>query len=142
MTFKAPVFRAALSYDPDKASNDAALVCADPSLTVQASAEEADINTIVRRFGLTGEIPVSNRVPFPNDVSFDELLDYRTAWDRLIAAQRSFNSLPAQVRATFSHDPMAFADYAADPSNIDQLRTWGLAPPKAAEPPPPAPPPA
>lgn len=127
------------TYDSDSAR--VRLTCEDPSLAVQASKDEADINTIVKRFGLTGEIPITNRTPFPQDISFDEVLDYRTAWDRLLAAQASFNSLPANIRGTFANDPIAFADYAADPSNLDQLRTWGLAP-KAPEPSPAPTPPA
>lgn len=116
-------------YDADAASLDSGLACRDPSLAIQSQKDESDINTIVKNFGLTGELPVSQRVPFPYDVDFDEILDYRTLADQLMQAQRSFNSLPAVVRATFANDAVAFADFASDPKNLDQMRAWGLAPP-------------
>lgn len=134
--------RAAGFYDADAASLDSGLACKDPSLTVQSQAKEADINTIVERFHLTGEIPLASRVPFPTDVDFDEILDFKTANDRLLQARDSFLSLPASVRSQFQNDPLAFADFATVPDNLPKLREWGLAPaaPPAPEPAP-APPP-
>lgn len=131
--------RSALNYDADQASVDTGLSCKDPSLAIQSQAEEADINVIVKRFGITGEIPVTQRVPFPLNVDFDEILDFRMAQDLMLQAQRSFESLPAHVRATFNHDPVAFADYASAPENLSQLREWGLAPKPPLEPESPAP---
>ena len=42
--------------DMDEASVEAGLECKDDSLAVQSQRDEADINTIVRRFGLSGEL--------------------------------------------------------------------------------------
>lgn len=129
-----PQARAAGLYDSDAVSLETGLKCLDVSLTDQDGREEADINTIVQRYHLTGEIPVTRRVPFPQDVDCDEILDYRECAERLRAAQLSYESLPADVRERFGNDYVAFADYASDPKNLDQLITWGLAPPKPEKP--------
>lgn len=121
-------FRRAFGYDPDAASADTALLCPDPSLTVQSQKDETDINLIVERFGITGELPITRREAFPLDVDFDEILDYRQCMDAINRANASFASLPANVRSQFANDPVAFADFASLPEHLDQLRKWGLAP--------------
>ena len=56
-------FRTPYNYDRDAVSHETGLVCDDPSLAVQSDADDCDINVIVRRFGLTGTMPMSGRVP-------------------------------------------------------------------------------
>lgn len=132
--------RSARNYDRRAASKAAALYCADKSLAVQSQREAADINVIVKRFGVTGELPVSQRVPLILDI--DEVIDYRTCMDYLLRARNSFDSLPARVRERFANDPGAFVTWAEDPANLEELRELGMAPKKAPEAPPapPAPP--
>lgn len=127
--------RAAFGYDADAVSAETALFCPEKTRTVQSQKAEADINTIVKRFGLTGELPVLKRVPLMVDV--DELLDYRQCMDMIVAGQRSFASLPAGVRSRFENDHVAFVEWAVKPENLEELRELGLAPPA-----PPAPSPA
>lgn len=128
--------RSANNYDRDMASLEAGFFTSpeerEKSLVVQSAAKDADINEIVRRFGLTGEIPVHQRVPLSVDI--DEVLDYRTALEYVRAGEASFMSLPADVRATFENDPASFVAYALDPENLEQLRKWGLAPQVAPAP--------
>ena len=132
MSYKAP--RAAGLYDADEASLASGLECPEPSLTIQSQAEETDINVIVKRFGITGEIPVSSRSAFPLEVDFDDVLDYRSAMDAMLRARKAFEDLPAEVRARFDSDPVRFADWAVLPDSLPQLREWGLAPPATVEP--------
>lgn len=124
--------RAAGFYDADAVSFDTGLLCKDPSLAIQSQAQDADINVIVERFKITGEVPVHQRHAFPIETDIDEVLDYRACMDAINAANRAFMDLPAKVRSTFSNDPIVFADFASDPKNLDQLREWGLAPPAPA----------
>lgn len=103
-----------------------------PSLTQQQFKEECDINTIVKRFGLTGEMPVSQRQPLPDsavygEVSFQEMLN------AVSAAQRSFMDLPASTRARFANDPAKLLKFVEDPSNRDDAISWGMIP-KPVEP--------
>lgn len=122
------------AYDglADEVSEETGLRCEDKSLAIQSQKEDADINTIVRRFGVTGELPVSQRVPLQVDV--DELLDYRQCMDFVRMADASFASLPAEVRNKFENNAAAFVAFASDRENLPQLREWGLAAPVPAEP--------
>lgn len=121
-----PFVRSPYNYDLDAASNEAGLSCEDESRAKQAFKDECDINTIVRRFNLTGQLPSSvHRAPQYGD--FEEVVDYQTALNTVIAAQGAFNALPAAVRSRFGNDPAAFVDFCSDSANLDQLRDWGLA---------------
>ncbi len=108
-------------------SLDSALECKDESRTNQSQAEEADINTIVRRFGVTGMLPQGVRAPTYGD--FTGVGDFRDALEAIRAAERSFSQMPADVRARFANDPASFVDFCSNPENIDEMRKLGLAVP-------------
>ena len=118
-------------YDFKSRSDVTAVLCLDASRTVQADAADADINTIVRRFGLTGTLPESFRVPLLEDYS--EVGDFHSAQLAIAEAHANFMLIPADVRAKFSNDPGIFLDFAVNPDNIDTLRELGLAKPKSVE---------
>jgi len=103
-----------------------ALVCSDPSLAVQSQKDEADINNIVRNFGITGRVPAAVRLPEYGD--FTGVSDYRSAIEAVRAAEDAFLAVPSNIRAKFNHDPGAWATFCVDPNNLPQLREWGLAP--------------
>ena len=46
-------------------------------MAVQSQRDEADINTIVRRFGLSGELPQGVRAPTYGD--FEDIVDFQAA---------------------------------------------------------------
>lgn len=122
--------RQANGYDVDAASRATGLECLDDSLAVQSQKEEADINVIVRRFGVTGMLPV---IQVPEALTGDvEEFDLMTANAVLIEARQSFLSLDADVRARFNNDPMRFVAFAIDEKNIEELRKLGLAKPIVA----------
>ena len=54
---KSVFLRSSFNYDRDAASNETALECLDESKAIQSAEEESNINTIVRRFGISGELP-------------------------------------------------------------------------------------
>jgi hypothetical protein len=56
----------------------------------------------------------------------DTLLGYMQLMEQ---ADNAFMTLPASVRREFDNDAAAFVDFASDPSNLEQMRDWGLAPP-------------
>lgn len=116
------------NYDAGEASFESGLECKDESLTLQSQAEDADINVIVKRFGVTGQLPQVRMPPTYGD--FDSVDNYREALDLIREADRSFMLLPADVRARFKNDAGAFVDFAMDPANIEELRKMGLAVPK------------
>lgn len=126
--------RSAFGYDADKVSEETGLFCVDPSLTVQSTKDECDINVIVDRFGITGQMPESLRVPRFEDFG-DTVFDYRSAVEAIALAEDSFMSMPARVRAEFSNDPQVFLEFCSNAENLPRMRELGLAlPEKPAEP--------
>ncbi|AXH73256.1 MAG: internal scaffolding protein [Microviridae sp.] len=115
----------------------------EPSLTRQEFAEECDINALMKRYdghviGGPGNLPPRE----PMYVDFAELpQDLMGYLEFMKNAESAFMSLPAQVRKEFDNSPHEFVAYASDPSSLEQMRSWGLAPPaKAPERPDPVPP--
>jgi len=118
-------------YDFVARSKSASLLCLDPSRTVQSEMNETDINVIVKRFNVSGEMPIAHgRIP-NQYIDVDGELDFATAYELVQDAERAFMEYPASFRAKFENDPIAFADWATDPANIGELRELGLAPPAA-----------
>lgn len=114
------------NYDADEASFESGLECKDKSRTLQSQAQDADINVILKRFGVTGQLPQSARLPTFQD--FEGIFDFRTALDAVREAEASFMSIPADIRRRFGDDPQEFVAFCSDPKNLDELRKLGLAP--------------
>lgn len=119
--------RTQFNYDTDKASLESGLTCEDKSLTRQSEAEDADINTIVKRFGLTGELPDNFRSPTYAD--FDEVTDFHTAMNAVRAASESFMTLPPDLRSRFDNDPQKLIAFVGDKTNRQAAIDMGLIPP-------------
>lgn len=109
-----------------------AITCLDESKTVQSQAEEADINVLVRRFGITGGLPANFRPP--EFLQSDEIFDYQQAQNLIIEASRNFMLIPAETRKFFDNDPLKFVEFAQDENNLPKLRELGLAKPVEAPP--------
>ncbi|AXH74000.1 MAG: internal scaffolding protein [Microviridae sp.] len=112
------------NYNTNEASDASGLKCEDVSLAKQSFAEECDINTIVRRFGLTGELPSNVRVPVHGD--FRNLPDFHGAMRMIREAQEGFARLPANVRARFHNDAGELIDFLSDVGNRDEAVKLGL----------------
>lgn len=95
--------------------------------TIQSEKDDADINVIVKRFGLTGELPSNVRAPL--NVDFTELFSFQDAMNAIRSAQESFDAMPADVRSRFENDPAKFVDFCSDEKNLDEMRKLGLAVP-------------
>ena len=127
-TFKNPAlvfFRTPFNYDMDEVSRETGHRCDDESLAIQSAREETDINTIVRRFGLTGELPKDLKMPQSGD--FSGLPGFHEAMNLVRAAQEEFLRVPADVRARFGNDPGAFMRFCEDRENLPEMRRLGLA---------------
>lgn len=128
-----------LSFNRGSGFRVGALRCELPTLTVQSSRDDADINVIVERFGISGTLPQVTMQPITNAI-FEGLFDFQSAQNALVSAQRAFDDLPAKLRARFENNPALFVDFCTDKENLPELRRLGLAPP--APDPVPSPPPA
>lgn len=117
------------AYDNlDQASIDTGLKCEDKSRAQQHMRDETDINIILARFLKTGVIPQGVKTPTYGD--FSQVLDFQTAQNALIAADREFMKIPAKIRSRFENDPQQFMEFCMDDKNIDEMRKLGLAVPK------------
>jgi phage internal scaffolding protein len=121
-------------YSPDLVSLQTAIDVGSDSLTQQSAVLDSDINEIVRRFGLTGELPSNVRMPVSGD--FAGIADFQTVMNLVRQAEEGFMSFPAEVRERFSHDPGRMIAFLEDDSNRAEAEKLGLVVPKKQETPP------
>lgn len=121
---KTPFFKTPYNYDRDEESRQSGLACADVSLARESFAQECDINEIVRRFGLTGQLPTGAVVPTYLD--FEDVFDYHSAMNAVAAAGEAFDALPAEVRARFGNDPGALVEFVSQEGNRAEAERLGL----------------
>lgn len=131
--------RAPYNYDAMKASDESGLVC-DPAESVvqQQFKDECDINTIVERFGISGELPSNIRMPVSGD--FTKVGDFQSAMNMVRQAREAFDELPGQVRQRFFDDPQRLIEFLEDPDNRGEAVKLGLVNPPPVPQPPPSPP--
>lgn len=118
------ILRSMFNYDTDAVSVETGLFCEDPTLAQQQFKDECDINVILERFNVTGQLPVTPLQPQFGD--FSGISDYQTALNAVLDAQESFDALPARVRERFANDPAAFVDFCLDEANRDEMQALGL----------------
>jgi len=121
------------NYDVDEASKETetGVISVDPetgeeihSMTHQQFLEETDINTIVRRFGLTGELPQNLQMPVSGD--FTEAKTFEETMQLMTQAQQEFMSLPADIRERFANDPGRLIAFLENPDNRDEAVKLGI----------------
>lgn len=125
------VLRSPFNFDAMENSDLTGLECLDRSLTQQSFADDADINVLVRRFGLDGELPVGVRMPTFGD--FTGVGDFQDAIEAVKLASDAFKEMPARVRARFDNDAGKFVEFCSDPANFEEAKGLGLVSAEAAE---------
>lgn len=122
-----PFIRAPYNYDQDQTSKETGLACPEEeSKTQQQFKDECDINTIVKRFGLTGELPPDFRAPQSGD--FTGLTDYHSMMTAVREADEAFMQMPAELRTRFSNDPAKLIDFVSNDANRAEAENLGLVP--------------
>lgn len=102
------------------------LDCPDPSLAQQSFKDDADINVMLERFKVTGQMPVGVVMPTYGD--FNGVSDYRSAVDAINKASNAFMDMPAEIRSRFQNDPQRFLEFCSDDKNRDEAIRLGLVP--------------
>lgn len=123
------------AFDPDLHSRESWLhFDAAQDMAQQQFKDDADINRIVERYGVTGELPADVKVPLPDE--FYEVADFQSALNVVLEGERAFMEMPADVRRRFDNDPGKFLEFVHDDKNRDEARSLGLLvpEPKAPEP--------
>jgi len=120
-----PFIRTPFNYDTNKVSNATGTDTGPESKTQQQFKDEVDINTIVERFGVTGEMPPP--INFPEVQEFEETFDFQTSMNVIRQAQESFMTLPAKARARFDNNPQKFMEFMNEEDNAAEAVKLGLA---------------
>ena len=125
--------RSAYMFDTDAVSKETALDTGEDAVTQQCFKDECDINILLAKFAVTGQLPENVRVP--QYLDFEEAFDFQSSMNVIRAAEEAFNAMPAEVRDRFQNDPGRSLECANDASNYDEALKMGLAikrPEKAA----------
>lgn len=115
--------RSARSYDARARSTATALHTGVDTPTQQHLRDDADINVLMRRFGVTGQAPVSvSREAFYGD--FTGITDLASAEAFVARAHDQFMALPPELREEFGNSPLEFAAFVENASDeeIEALR--------------------
>lgn len=98
--------------------------------TKQEMKDECDINLIMARYNKTGVLPPSAREAFARYGDFTDVPSYQEMYDRVLAAEEGFASLPSHVRAKFNNDPGEFIASVETDEGQKLFVELGLAKPK------------
>lgn len=123
-----------LGYDHKEFSKQFAVDTGEETLVQQHFREEVDILTIVRRHGLTPNMPSGIAGGVYGD--FTGITDFRDAVDRIQRARDGFMALPADVRDRFNNDPGELIELAHSLPEDEFLSAAGLVKPPVVEAPP------
>lgn len=118
------MFKTEFNHDTEAESLRYAIVPEGESMTVQDEAGEADINQIMSRFGVTGNVSLTKKQPLEPD--YLRVSNFHEAANIVREAQESFNELPADIRAKFENDPGRFESFLQDPDNAGVCLKSGL----------------
>lgn len=121
------LIRNRFTIDPDAHSMASGLECTDESLTIQSELEQSDINTIVKQFGLTQQLPYGNDIPRYADYT-DTPNDFHSALNFIADTESLFMEYPAHIRSHFKNDPGEFLSFLENPENKDQAIKLGFIP--------------
>lgn len=96
----------------------------EPSMTQQHFKDECDINSIIRRFNITGELPQTVAGVY-GDVS-EMPSDLAGAHEYFRENERLFMELPSNVRESFGNNPLALLEYVNSPAYAKALENERL----------------
>ena len=119
-----PFVRNPYNYDMALVSQETGLECQDSSLAQQHMKDECDINVIIERFGVTGQIPQTPVSPTYGD--FSGVTDYHSALNQINATMEDFMALPAKLRVRFDHDPVKLLEFLENDQNRSEAIQLGL----------------
>lgn len=113
--------------DRDTIEGDLALtVNLDPPLTQQHFKESADLNEIVRRFGIHDGAINTAQIDPAYFGDFSSVPDFREALEQTRLAQEHFDALPAELRNRFHNDPVLLYEFVTNAANEEEAVKLGL----------------
>lgn len=92
--------------------------------TKQSFKDQCTVSKIVKRFAITGQMPLNARQPTYGD--FSGATDLHTAMNLVLSAQNDFDALDPYVREAADNDPELFAEMLCTDEGISKLKAAGL----------------
>lgn len=125
-----PFIRTMYNYDRDGRSNATGTICPEPTRAIQSFKDETDINLLMKRYSMTGEMPQYIRPVLPEE--YDDVTDFASAMNTVRRASEAFMQLPSGVRARFQNNPQVFTEFFAHEENREEAIKMGLIIPRPA----------
>jgi len=91
----------------------------------QSHKDEVNINNIVKRHGMDLIAKTAQLQQFTYDDNPNN--DFQETMNAILQAEKSFSSIPSDIRKKFDNDPAQFLDFIHNNDNQQQLVDWGLA---------------
>ena len=110
------------------------IVFTEPSMTQQHFKDETMIDNILQKYAETGFLtdPFTPKRPIQFG-DFSDVKDFQTAQNAIALATEYFESLPANVRASFGNSPQEFLNALNDPEQRSKLEELGFVAPEEAK---------
>lgn len=110
------------------------IVFTEPSMTQQHFKDETMIDNILQKYAETGFLtdPFTPKRPIQFG-DFSAVKDFQTAQNAIALATEYFESLPANVRASFNNSPQEFLNALNDPEQRSKLEELGFVAPEEAK---------
>lgn len=97
------------------------------SLTKQSEKDSCDLNKIIANYQRLGvDFGYGISAVSPEIVDFSNVGDFQAMMELQAQVKSVFDMLPASVRYRFNNDVSAFAHFASNPANVDQLVDLGV----------------
>ena len=92
--------------------------------TEQAHKKECDVNHIIAKYDRTGLLSHVQQI----EARYGDVtgVDFRTAQDLYLNAQKMFGSLPADIKKRFNQSAGDFLEFMENPNNRDEAIKLGL----------------
>lgn len=110
------------------------IVFTEPSMTQQHFKDETMIDNILQKYAETGFLtdPFTPKRPIQFG-DFSDVKDFQTAQNAIALATEYFESLPANVRASFNNSPQEFLNALNDPEQRSKLEEFGFVAPEESK---------
>lgn len=89
----------------------------EPSMTDQSFKEQADANSVIKKYAKTGIWPQPRQGQY-QDLS--EIPDLLQALQTVTQAQQSFEALPSEIRKRFGNSPTNLVEFLQDSQNDEE----------------------
>lgn len=99
------------------------------SRTKQSFKDEVNVNNVIKKYRITGQMPMTMGEPMYGD--FSDVKSYQESINIVMKADEQFKRLPSDIRKKFENDPAKFLEFVGNPDNHEEMVKMKLAKHKA-----------